>query len=200
MLYVILRALARWLFLVLCGMRAYRRPLPTGGFVIASNHQSYIDPVLLGGGLERRLSFMARDTLFDFPLFGGVIRRVGAFPVRREGVGKEGLQEAVRRLRSGEAVVVFPEGTRSRTGEIGRMKDGAGLLSRLADVPVVPAAVSGTYEVWPRGRPFPLPARVKVAYGKAIPAARFREDPQGALAELEHSVRELHQDLLSQTH
>ena len=195
MLYVVLRELARFLFLALCGARVRRVPLPAGGVVIASNHQSYVDPVLLGAGLPRRLSFMARDTLFMNPLFGRLIRDVGAFPVRRDGVGKEGLKTAVRKLKDGEAVLVFPEGTRTLDGRIGRIKDGAGLLSRLSGVPVVPAAVEGTFLAWPRGRAYPLPARMTVAFGEAIPAGRFRQDPDGARAELEQAIRSLHQEL-----
>ena len=196
MLYVVLRELFRWLLLLACSARTARLPrrLPPGGFVLASNHQSYLDPILLGGSLRRPISFMARDTLFKNPLFGGVIRRVHAFPVRRGGVGKEGLREAVTRLRAGRPVVVFVEGTRSKNGEIGPMKDGAGLLSRLASVPVVPAAVD-THRAWPRKRAFPLPAPVRVACGEAIPAERFREDPEGARAQLETEIRDLHRNL-----
>ncbi len=194
MLYVVLRELARFLFLALCRARVRRGTLPPGGVVIASNHQSYLDPVLLGAGTSRPLSFMARDTLFRNPLFGPLIRGVHAFPVRRDGVGKEGLKEAVRRLKAGEAVVVFPEGTRSKDGQVGPIREGAGLLARLASVPVVPAAVD-TFRAWPRKRAYPLPAPLKVAYGKAIPAERFRQDPDGARAELDVAIRSLHRKL-----
>ena len=146
----------------------------------------------LGAGLRRPVNFMARDTLFKNPLFGGLIRRVGAFPVRRDGVGKDGLKEAVRRLKAGAAVTVFVEGTRSRDGGIGKVRDGAGLLSRLAGVPVVPAALDGTFRAWPRGRALPRRAQIRLAYGNPIPAERFREDPEGARAELETAIRSLH--------
>ena len=195
MLYVVLRELARFVFLALCGARVRRATLPAGGVVIASNHQSYLDPVLLGAGTSRHLSFMARDTLFTNPLFGPLIRAVHAFPVRRDGVGKEGLKEAVRRLKAGEAVVIFPEGTRSLDGEVGEIREGAGLLARLASVPVVPAAVEGTFNVWPKGRAYPLPAPIRVAYGKAIPSERFREDAAGAREELGEAIRALHREL-----
>ena len=195
MLYVMLRELGRFVFLALCAARVRRGVLPRGGMVIASNHQSYVDPVLLGAALPRRISFMARDTLFRNPLFGRLIRDVGAFPVRRDGVGTEGLKTAVRKLKAGEAVLVFPEGTRTRDGQVGPIKDGAGLLSRMASVPVVPAAVEGTFRAWPRGRAYPLPARMRVAFGEAIPAERFRRDPDGARAELEQAIRSLHQEL-----
>ena len=197
MLYAFGRCLARWLFILGFDVRV-RRPLhapPAGGFILASNHQSYFDPPLLGSCLRRPVSFMARDTLFRHPLFGGLIRGVGAFPVRRDGVGKERLKEAVRRLKAGAAVVVFVEGTRTRTGEIGEIRDGAGLLSRLAGVPVVPAALDGTYRAWPRGRSFPRPSRVRVAFGQPIPAERFRKDPEGGRLELETSIRSLHASL-----
>lgn len=196
MVYVILRALARCVFVLLCGLRLRRRPrrFPAGGFVVASNHQSYLDPILLGLVVTRPITFMARDTLFRNPLFAWLLRAVHTFPVRREGVGKEGMREALRHLKAGDPVVVFPEGTRSRDGEVGPIKDGAGLLSRLAGVPVVPAAVH-TFRSWPRDRPFPLPARVSVAYGEPIPAARFREDPEGAREQLSQAIRSLYKSL-----
>ena len=197
MLYAFGRCLARWLFILGFDVRV-RRPLhavPSGGFVLASNHQSYLDPPLLGACLERPVSFMARDTLFRNPVFGGLIRRVGAFPVRRDGIGKDGLKEAVRRLKGGSAVVVFVEGTRTRDGRVGEVRDGAGLLSRLAGVPVVPAAVDGAWRAWPRGRALPRPGRIRTAFGDPIPASRFRQDPEGARLELETSIRSLHSSL-----
>lgn len=198
MLYVICRELARWLLLLGFERRAfYHARLPAGGFVLASNHQSFLDPLLLGTSLARPVSFMARDTLFRNPLFGGLIRRVGAFPVRRDGVGKEGMREAERRVRGGAAVLLFVEGTRTRTGEISPIKDGAGLLSRLAGAPVVPAAVEGGFRAWPRTRRLPRPTPLKVAFGAPIPAARFRDDPDGARRELEQAIRDLHQTLVS---
>ena len=198
MLYAFGRCLARWLFILGFDIRVLR-PLhvpPPGGFVLASNHQSYFDPPLLGACLVRPVNFMARDSLFKNPLFGELIRRVGAFPVRRDGVGKDGLKEAVRRLKAGAAVTVFVEGTRTRTGAIGEIRDGAGLLSRLAGVPVVPAALDGTFRAWPRGRALPRSARIRVAFGRPIPASRFREDPEGARLELETAIRSLHSSLL----
>lgn len=199
MLYDFVTMLARWTLLLACGIRVRRlAPTPSGGLVVASNHQSYLDPAILAAGLDRPLTFMARDTLFRNPLFGGLIRALGAFPIRRDRVGKDGLRQAVQRLESGRAVLVFAEGTRTRDGEVGPTKDGAGLLSRMAGVPVLPAAVDGAYRAWPRDRRLPRPHPVRVAFGRAIPAARFRQDPEGARAELETEIRSLHRMLSSQ--
>ena len=192
MLYAPLRLLALWFCRLYCGVVVRRRPehLPEGGFILASNHQSYLDPILLGITLRRPLSFMARESLFKNPLFGRLIRSTRAFPVRRDGVGKQGLRDAADRLKAGEAVVVFAEGTRSRDGRLGPVKDGAGLLSRIADVPVLPAAVD-TFHAWPREKALPRPRRIAVAYGEPIPAERFRRDPEGARHELETSLQQL---------
>src|SRR5262249_6754942 len=113
-----------------------------------------------------------RSTLF-MPILGCLIRSVGGFPIQREGIGASGVKETLRRLRCGGIVVFFPEGTRSRTGELGELKPGISALAARARVPVVPAAVAGTFEAWPRRRPFPWPHPVRVHYGAAILPEQF---------------------------
>jgi 1-acyl-sn-glycerol-3-phosphate acyltransferase len=121
-----------------------------GGILIVSNHQSYLDPVLLGTKLIRPLSFMAKSELFENPYFGWMIRNLNAFPVR-QGEGDVGaLKETIRQLQAGHALNVFPEGTRSPDGELQPLEPGVGLIVRRAGVPVVPAVIYGSYDAWPR--------------------------------------------------
>jgi len=121
-----------------------------GGLVIASNHQSYFDPPLLMLALKRHGSFMARNTLFNNRLFGALISGLNAFPVRRGAMDKQAVREAVRRLKNGGCLVLFPEGTRTRNGEIGPLKPGVLSIAERAGVPIVPAVIEGAFQAWPR--------------------------------------------------
>jgi len=101
-----------------------------GGALLLSNHQSYLDPVLIGAFSPRRLLYMARLTLFTNPVFGGLIRLLGVFPVKRGRPDRGSIRLAIRHLQSGEIVVMFPEGTRTPDGELQRVKGGFKLLVR----------------------------------------------------------------------
>lgn len=140
----------------------------TGGVLLISNHQSYLDPMLLAVQLRRPVSFLARSTLFEKRAFGWLISRLNAFPVRR-GEGDIGaVKEAIRRLKEGRVLMMFPEGTRSRDGKLGRIQPGISMLVRRAGVPVVPAAISGAFQAWPRSRKLPRAHPIRVVYGKPL--------------------------------
>jgi 1-acyl-sn-glycerol-3-phosphate acyltransferase len=161
-----------------------RRNIPaTGGVLLVSNHLSHLDVFVLGILVPRPLNYVARSTLF-LPILGPLIRSVGGFPIQREGMGASGLKETLRRLRNGGIVTLFPEGTRSRTGELGDLKSGIAVLAARARVPIVPAAVAGTFEAWPRTRPFPWPHPIRVHYGPPIPAEQVAGLAPEALVEL----------------
>ncbi len=167
-----------------------------GGVLIASNHQSYLDPVLIGIGVHRPVTYMARAALFRIPIFGKLIYSLNAFPIKRARLDPGGMREAERRLKDGWQLLLFPEGTRTRDGSIGRVRPGFGLLAMRADVPVVPVAIHGAFEAWPRGRLIPRPARVSVAFGRAISPEEVRSLGPRALAEKVGSdMRELMSNL-----
>jgi 1-acyl-sn-glycerol-3-phosphate acyltransferase len=148
----------------------------TGGALLTANHLSYLDVFVLGLGVPRPLRYVARRGLF-VPVLGPLIRSVGGFPIDNEGGGTAGLKEALRRLKGGSIVLIFPEGTRSRDGELGPLKPGIAALAR-ARVPFVPVAVAGTFEAWPRGRLFPRPHPLRIHYGRPItPEEMARLDP-----------------------
>lgn len=138
-----------------------------GGALLVANHVSFLDVVFLGIPLRRPLNYVARSTLF-VPLLGPFIRSVGAFPIQREGMGASGMKETLRRLRSGGIVTLFPEGTRSQDGRLGKLKPGIAVLVARVGVPVVPAAVAGMFEIWPRSRRFPVPHPIRIHYGRPI--------------------------------
>jgi 1-acyl-sn-glycerol-3-phosphate acyltransferase len=139
----------------------------TGGALLVANHVSFLDVVFLGIPMRRPLNYVARSTLF-VPVLGPFIRSVGAFPIQREGMGASGMKETLRRLRSGGIVTLFPEGTRSSDGRLGMLKPGIAVLVARVGVPVVPAAVAGMFEIWPRSRMFPVPNPIRIHYGRPI--------------------------------
>jgi 1-acyl-sn-glycerol-3-phosphate acyltransferase len=138
-----------------------------GGALLVANHVSFLDVVFLGIPISRPLNYVARSTLF-VPLLGPFIRSVGAFPIQREGMGASGMKETLRRLRSGGIVTLFPEGTRSHDGRLGTLKPGIAVLVARVGVPVVPAAVAGMFEIWPRSRMFPVSHPIRIHYGRPI--------------------------------
>jgi 1-acyl-sn-glycerol-3-phosphate acyltransferase len=143
-----------------------------GAVLIASNHASLLDPPLVGVSTTRELTFLAKAELFDIPLFGGVIWRLNARPVRREGSDPAALRTALRVLGEGRALLIFPEGTRSRDGQLGPGKPGAGMLAVLSGAPVVPTYISGSGRAWPRGQRLPHRGHITVYFGPAFRMAR----------------------------
>jgi 1-acyl-sn-glycerol-3-phosphate acyltransferase len=174
--------MVQWFFSTLiastCGLRVSgRENIPgRGAAMLVSNHLSHFDVLVLGILLDRPLNFVARSTLFFFPL-GPFIRSCGAFPIQRDGIGAQGLKETLRRLKSGGIVTLFPEGTRTADGELGDLKSGIALLAAKARVPILPAAIAGTFEAWPRSRPFPSSHPIHVHFGRPIPSEQVKSLP-----------------------
>lgn len=133
------------------------RNMPRSGPVLViANHQSFLDPVLVGLAVPaRRLNFLARKTLFSVPVIGKFIASVGSFPVDQEGIGKEGMKTTLDLLEQGRTVLVFPEGTRTGDGLIQDLKPGITLLIKRARVPILPVGVAGPYEMLPKGQKLP---------------------------------------------
>ncbi len=145
----------------------------SGGALLVANHQSFFDPVLSAVALPREVSFMARDTLFGSGLFTRLIVSLNAFPVKRGSADLSAMKEALRRLRSGAALTVFPEGTRTPDGSIQAMQAGVMLLARRSNVPLVPTLILGAFEAWPRKRKFPLPGPILVAYAPPLTPQKY---------------------------
>jgi 1-acyl-sn-glycerol-3-phosphate acyltransferase len=165
------RMIARPLCVFLFDLKVYRRHhVPrTGGVLIVSNHQSYLDPVLVGVYLRRPMSYLAKSELFaGNRFFAWLIRRLRAFPVK-QGAGDVGaVKEMVRRLKEGHVLNLYPEGSRTVTGEIGPIEPGAALVIRRAGVPVVPVAIDGSFEAWPKGQKRFRPYPIRVMYGPPL--------------------------------
>jgi len=119
-----------------------------GGLVLVANHVSYWDPVVVGCAINRRIHFMAKSELFDIPILSTIIRALGTFPVRRDKSDRTAIRTAIKLLEEGNVVGVFPEGTRSHSGELLKPHLGAAMLALKAGVPMLPVAVSGTRGFW----------------------------------------------------
>jgi 1-acyl-sn-glycerol-3-phosphate acyltransferase len=156
---------------LLAPVSCFNMPAPEaieGGWLIASNHQSFLDPALIAITLPRPIHFLARSSLLAIPGFGHLIRALSTHPVKRGTVDTQALKTIIRVLRGGNALLMFPEGTRSSDGEFGQFKPGAAAVAIRCSVPVLPACIEGAYDCWPRTRKLPRPARVGVAYGSPL--------------------------------
>lgn len=144
-----------------------RNHVPSGGMLLCSNHQSHLDPVLVGLSCPDPITFLARADLFVGP-FATLIRYMGAIPINREGMGLAGVKRTLERLKRGEKVLIFPEGTRTPNGQMQPLKGGFSVIARRAKVPMLPIAIAGAYQAWPRKRWFPLPHSIQVVVGEAL--------------------------------
>ena len=164
-----------------------------GGALVLSNHQSHLDPVLIGLACDRRLNYLARDTLFGFAPFRWLIKSLDAIPIDREGMGLGGLKETLKRLKADEMVLIFPEGTRTVDGEVASLKPGFCALAKRAKVPLVPAAIEGAWHAWPRSKPLPRRSDIHVQFGPAIlPDEIAHYDDRELVAEVERRIRQCH--------
>jgi 1-acyl-sn-glycerol-3-phosphate acyltransferase len=153
-----------------------RVPL-TGPVILASNHASFLDPPLIGASLPRKVNILARESLFQFPVMGAVLRSWSVVPVDREG-GGGGLKAIFNRLNAGGAIMLFPEGTRTRDGQLQPARSGIGLTVIKSTAPVVPLRIFGTFEALGRHMRFPRPRRVAVKFGHPRPFADLRAEAQ----------------------
>jgi 1-acyl-sn-glycerol-3-phosphate acyltransferase len=148
----------------------------TGPVILAANHASYIDPPLVGSGLSRDINFLARESLFRFPIIGAILRSWNAVPVDRDGGGARGLKKIIERLHAGGGIVLFPEGTRTKDGHLQPAHSGVGLIVLKSDAPVVPVHLFGTFEAYGRSMKFPRPYRVAVKYGVPLDFSKLRAE------------------------
>jgi 1-acyl-sn-glycerol-3-phosphate acyltransferase len=193
-LYDLLWVLCRTLAVSVFGFRVrFAEPLPLqGGLLVVSSHQSHLDPLLLGLASDRRLSTLARSSLYHFKPFAAAITALDAVPIDRNASMVKTMKALIGRLRAGRAVVIFPEGTRTSTGRLGEIKSGFALLAKKAAVPIAPVAIVGAYECWPRSRLLPRPGRIRLEFGRVIPASEIaRLDEREILELCTARIREL---------
>jgi len=168
----------RVIFTVYCRSRVFNpeRVPKTGPAILASNHASFLDPFLVGASLPREINYLARDDLFTVPVLGWILRKWHAVPVNREGGGAKGLRAILDRLLAGGAIILFPEGTRSRDGKLQPARSGIGLTVIKSTAPVVPVRVFGTFEAFNRHMRLPRPYGVAVKFGQPMLFERLRAE------------------------
>lgn len=175
MFYTMIRALLRLIYRVLFRLEASgREHVPEeGGVVLCSNHISLLDPPAIGILLKRRIRFMAKAELFNIPVFGAAIKALGAFPVKRGGVGKETIRTAFQLLQDGDIMGIFPEGTRN-TDQSTAAKKGAAMIALRSGAAVVPVAIIGSYKLF---------RKTRVVYGPPIDMSDLLEQKGSGVLE-----------------
>ena len=158
-----------------------------GPVILASNHQSFLDPPLVGSVSGRAVYFLARKSLLDGWFFGWILPKLNVIPVDSEtGRDRTALKALIRILRAGQGTVVFPEGQRTPDGKLQAAQPGLGLVIAKTLAPVVPVRVFGAYDAWPIHRKWPRPGRVTIVVGEPI---HFTEE------DVESGGKELYQRL-----
>lgn len=167
-----------------------------GPVILASNHISNLDPPVVGVGIWRPCAFMAKEELFSNRFFGWLIRNLNAFPVKRGTADRASLKKALEVLEQGRSLVMFPEGTRSESGELQEPEMGVGMIAYRSGAPVVPVYVSGTNEVMPKGGGIKL-RQIRVRYGAPLHFVApegtrpGREEYESAAQRIMEAIREL---------
>jgi 1-acyl-sn-glycerol-3-phosphate acyltransferase len=150
----------------------------SGPVILACNHASFLDPPLVGAGLRRPIHYLARASLFRFPVMAAILRSWQVVPVDRDGGTGRGLKAILDRLERGGAIILFPEGTRTMDGRLQPARAGIGLAVIKSSAPVVPVRVFGTFEAYGKRRGWPRPRQLTVKYGLPLDFAPLRAEAQ----------------------
>ena len=151
-----------------------------GPVILAANHGSFLDPPLIGCRLPREIHYLARESLFKPSFLGWLIRSLNSVPVDRDGGGGAGLKKILGVLKSGEGVLLFPEGTRTSDGQLQTARPGLGLAILKSGAPVTPVYIAGSFKAWGRQRKWPRPGQVSVTYGPKVDFDDLRVEAKDA--------------------
>ena len=163
-----------------------------GPALLAMNHQSFLDPPFAGISCQRPIHYLARKTLFDIPVIGWILRRINVIGVDLGSSDVAALKAVMRVLKSGGCTIVFPEGTRTRDGNLQPAKPGAGFIIAKTLAPVVPMRIFGAYEAFPKGAKIPRMSPVTIVAGEPIrfEKADIAGDPRIVFQRLSEHVME----------
>lgn len=172
----------------------------SGPVLLAANHCSFLDPPLIAAGLSRQVTFLAKEELFSIPLFGWWIKQLGAYPVSRGQGDSAAMKKALRFLKEGKALLIFPEGTRSLDGTLQPFEEGISWLSLQSRAPVVPVLLKGTFEALPKGKIIPKPERISMHVGKPVHLASDQpvENNRELLKPMTRRLEQIFHQLLNQ--
>jgi len=196
MMYFIVRNCCKLFLVIFMGFRVYgKEKIPKkGAFILASNHVSHLDPPAMASASPRMVHFMARRTLTDNWLFKQVVGRCNLILVDRDKGDIGAMKTAIRLLKSGEPVFLFPEGTRSETGQMSEAQPGIGYLSLITGVPIVPAYVEGTDKALPKGAKRIIRTPISVYIGDLIDPGKLdlpRDKKEAAQKLADHVAEEI---------
>ncbi len=151
-----------------------------GGFIVAANHASLLDPPIVGAQLLRQTAAFARKTLWKGNIASWWLDAVRVIPVDRDGGSDVGaIRRVLQVLKQDQGIILFPEGTRTPTGQLQQAKSGVGLMACRTGVPVVPARIFGSFEALGRNRPLRLGTKVSVVFGRPLLASDYDDRSEG---------------------
>lgn len=165
-----------------------------GGLLITSNHQTYADPFWISVPIKRKMRYMAWDEAFDWFVIGKTIKYLGAFPVNLERGSKGSFIKAIKVLREGATLIIFPEGAReAKDGKMLPFKQGAFKIAQKAGVPIMPVTIRGANKVWGRGINIPRIGKVEIIYHPIIkiPDSKDKEESAKIIEETTEKVRRI---------
>ena len=165
--------------------------------ILASNHASFLDPPLVGTAVPREINYLARESLFEVPVLGWIIRQWNSVPVDRDGGGAAGLKAILNRLKRGGAIIMFPEGTRTHDGNLQPARSGIGLAVIKSNVPVVPARIFGSFEAYNRRMKIPrfFLREMSVKYGEPLDFKELRAEAKTCA---KPRLKEIYQEVADQ--
>ncbi|MCU0666127.1 MAG: 1-acyl-sn-glycerol-3-phosphate acyltransferase [Candidatus Omnitrophica bacterium] len=178
-----------FVFLKLCfGLKIYgRENIPkTGPVILACNHRSYLDPLILGVGAGKKVYFLARDTLFENKIFALILRALEVQPLERNSADIKALKSALRILSQKKTLGLFPEATRQAEGTFGKALGGVGFIASKSNAKVIPAYIEGSGSAWAKGAKMDFNRKVSIHFGKQIHIERGMPYEQIASLLMEH--------------
>ncbi|NOZ63656.1 MAG: 1-acyl-sn-glycerol-3-phosphate acyltransferase [Caldiserica bacterium] len=169
-LYAFLHMIGRFLFWALFRLETVgAENIPAKGRVIlAANHASFLDPILVGTACSRQMFFLAKAELFEGPLFPKFLRKINAIPMNREKASALTFRELRKVLQEEKALLLFPEGTRSKNGKLQEGKPGVAFISYLTSSPVIPTFIENSFKALPPGGKMLLPVKIRIKFGKPL--------------------------------
>lgn len=170
MLYYLGKVIFILLFKICFRIRAFgSKDFPkTGPVIIASNHTSFLDPIIVGISVHRQLYFLARQSLFKVKILGKILPLVNTLPLKREAVDVGAFKIALDKLKEGKVISIFPEGTRTKDGNLQKPRYGIGFLKEISGAKIVPCYIKGSREVLPRGARLPRFSKISVYIGRPL--------------------------------
>ncbi len=171
-----------------------------GSFILAANHVSYLDPVVLGIALKRPINFITKKEAFEIPLLGSILKKIGAIPVDRQNINPVSIRKSIVLLKKGHILGIFPEGTRSWDGKLLELNSGLIKIALQANVPIIPVGLIGTFEIYPPRAKFPAIFKrqcIYIHFGKPFSLDKNKrkdvEYIKESLIYLAHKIKELSQ-------